>query len=403
MAYFYYIAKNSEGKTIKGMVEAAQIESANDVLREKQLIVISLEERSGQSLQDRLLVLLNRVKAKDIAFFARQLAVLINATIPMVRSLKTLARQTSNTTLKTVVNDIAAEVDGGAKLSQSMAKYPNIFDSFFVHMIRAGETTGRLDSVLEYLAEQKEKDYELRSRIRGAMIYPAFILTTMIGIGVVMMVYVVPRLADIIVQGGSDLPIATKLLLGVSSLIVNYWWLIILFGILLGVGYYFYTRTPQGRFYVDLLKIKLPVLGPLNQKIALTRFAMSFSNLLSSGVPVTKALDIVGDIVGNAVYKELITKTIVEVESGNSIASVFVHSTNVPPIIPQMISVGEETGKLDDILKKLAAFYTKEVETAVAALTSIIEPMIIIVLGVAAGIMVAGILTPIYNITSSYG
>ncbi len=261
-------------------------------------------------------------------------------------------------------------------------------------MIRAGETTGRLDKVLEYLAEQKEKDYNLRSRIRGAMIYPAFILGTMVVIGVVMMVYVVPKLADIITQGGGEIPLTTKILLGTSSLLVDFWWLLLIFVV--------YIKTTQGRYYYDLLKIKLPVLGKLYRRVLLTRFSMSLSNLLASGVPVTKSLQIVADIVDNSVYYELIQKTIIEVESGNSIASVFMHDKHVPPIVSQMMSIGEETGKIDGILLKLADFYTKQVENAINSLTSIIEPLVIIFLGLGAALIVTGILTPMYNATSSF-
>lgn len=403
MALFSYTAKTSIGKTVKGTVEAPLLEGANDLLRERQLIVLKIKPLNDQDILEKFNNFLNRVSAKDITFFARQLSVLIEASVPVVRSLRVLIKQTKNEYFKKVIADIAAEVDGGAKLSQALNRYPRIFDQFFVHMIRAGETTGRLDKVLLYLADQKEKDYSLRSRIRGAMIYPAFIMATMVGIGVIMMVYVVPRLTSLITESGGQIPITTRILLVTSSLIVNFWWAIILLAILFSVGIYFYIRTEQGRYYFDLLKIKLPVLGPLYQRILLTRFSMSLANLLTSGVPVTRSLQISGDIVNNSVYHELIRKTVVEVESGNSIASVFIHSTHVPAIVSQMLSVGEETGRLDSILQKLADFYTQEVESAISSLTSLIEPLILIVLGVAAGIMVTGILSPIYNISSSVG
>lgn len=403
MALFTYTAKTNAGKTVKGTVEAPLLEGANDLLRERQLIVLKIKPLNDQDILEKFNNFLNRVSAKDITFFARQLSVLIEASVPVVRSLRVLIKQTKNEYFKKVIADIAAEVDGGAKLSQALNRYPRIFDQFFVHMIRAGETTGRLDKVLLYLADQKEKDYSLRSRIRGAMIYPAFILATMVGIGVIMMVYVVPRLTSLITESGGQIPFTTKILLGTSALIVNFWWAIILLIILFSVGIYFYIKTEQGRYYFDLLKIKLPVLGPLYQRILLTRFSMSLANLLTSGVPVTRSLQISGDIVNNSVYHELIRKTVVEVESGNSIASVFIHSSHVPAIVSQMLSVGEETGRLDSILQKLADFYTQEVENAISSLTSLIEPLILIVLGVAAGIMVTGILSPIYNISSSVG
>lgn len=401
MALFAYSARQSDGHAVKGTVEAPNLETATELLRDQQLIVLRLKQKAN-SLNWRFLQnLLNRVSVKDITFFSRQLAVLISATIPLVRALKILVRQTRTEVLKRIIADIAAEVDGGAKLSQAMARYPQAFDQFFIHMVRAGETTGRLDDVLQYLATQKEKDYALRSRIRGAMIYPSFIVATMIGIGTLMMVFVVPRLSAIITQGGGELPLPTQILLGTSWVLSNYWLLIlvIIFGLIIATVVY--GQTLAGRYYIDAIRLRLPVFGPLYQKIILTRFSVSLSNLLASSVPVTQALTIVADVVGNAQYHEVLMQTITEVEGGNSIASVFAHSKIVPPIVAQMLSIGEETGRLDDILKKLSEFYTAEVETGVATLTSLIEPIIIVLLGIGAAIMVTGILLPIYSITNS--
>ncbi|EKD76565.1 MAG: hypothetical protein ACD_43C00058G0003 [uncultured bacterium] len=280
-------------------------------------------------------------------------------------------------------------------------KYPKIFDQFFIHMVRSGETTGRLDKVLDYLANQKEKDYSLRSRVRGAMVYPAFIISVMGVVGVVMMVYVLPQLTGILTQNGATLPLTTRVLMGISDFMMNDWWLILLVLIVGITGVVLYVRTENGNYAFDYLKIRLPILGPIYQRITLSRFCISLSNLLASGVTLPTSLGIVGDIVDNAVYRGIIQRTIHEVESGNSISSVFVHQDVIPPILTQMVSVGEETGRLDDILSKLGDFYNKEVDAAIAVLTSLIEPLIIIILGIGAGFMVTGILTPIYNATTS--
>lgn len=403
MATFSYLGKYASGQTVSGVVEAKSIEEAKALLRERALQVITLKEKLQTGFISGIEGLLNRVTAKDITFFSRQFSVLINASIPIVRALKTLTRQTTNTRFKLVIADIAAAVEGGAKLSQAMAHYPKIFDQFFVHMVRAGETTGRLDQVLEYLADEKEKDYGLKSRIRGAMIYPAVILTAMIIIGALMMIYVVPKLAEVITQGGGELPWTTKLLLSTSYVMSHYWWLMLFLLAVASVSVYLYAHTVSGLYYLDHLKLKLPVLGKLNQQIALTRFAVSLSNLLASGVPVVRSLEIAADIVGNTVYKELIQKAVVEVQGGNPIATVFMHQKNIPTIVPQMIAIGEETGKLDEILKKLANFYNREIDSTLSALTSLIEPMVIILLGIGAAIIVTGILLPIYSATSTIG
>lgn len=401
MSQFVYTAKNSEGVAAKGTVEASTLDVAADVLRERQLIVLSLREKTPYSLTNPLRQLLNRVSQKEVTFFSRQLAVMTSATIPMVRALRALTRQTSNEYFRMVVANIASDVDGGTKLSQALAKYPHIFDPFFIHMIRSGETTGRLDKVLDYLAVQKEKDYNLYSRVRGALIYPAFIMTVMIIVGVLMMIFVLPPLADILTQAGAKLPFTTRILLDTSYVFRHYWWLMIILIILAGVIIGSYIRTPHGRYGFDYLKIKLPILGPIYQRIALSRFCISLANLLGSGVTLPTSLGIVGDIMNNVVYREIIQRTIHEVESGNAISSVFVHYPVIPAIVTQMISVGEETGRLDDILDKLGQFYNKEVDNSLAILASLIEPVVIVLLGVAAGIMVSGILIPIYSATST--
>ncbi len=401
MPHFSYTAKNSEGQAIKGTVEASSYDTATDELRERQLIVLSLKAKSDTNIVEWFRQQVYRVSVKEITFFSRQLAVMIGATIPVVRSLRALTRQTKNEYFQVVIADIASDVDGGAKLSQALMKYPKIFDQFFIHMVRSGETTGRLDKVLDYLANQKEKDYSLRSRVRGAMVYPAFIISVMGVVGVVMMVYVLPQLTGILTQNGATLPLTTRVLMGISDFMMNDWWLILLVLIVGITGVVLYVRTENGNYAFDYLKIRLPILGPIYQRITLSRFCISLSNLLASGVTLPTSLGIVGDIVDNAVYRGIIQRTIHEVESGNSISSVFVHQDVIPPILTQMVSVGEETGRLDDILSKLGDFYNKEVDAAIAVLTSLIEPLIIIILGIGAGFMVTGILTPIYNATTS--
>ncbi|MFA5995112.1 MAG: type II secretion system F family protein [Patescibacteria group bacterium] len=401
MANFTYTAKYQTGQTVSGTVEANTLSDAQQLLQDRQLIVIAVKEQPQSILVNTIKSWLAHVSVKEIAFFARQFAVLINASIPVVRALKTLTKQIDNPTFKLAVADIAAAVEGGAKLSVAMARYPKIFDQFFVNMIKAGETTGRLDKVLEYLAEQKEKDYSLKSRIRGAMIYPIVIISAMVVIGAIMMIYVVPKLAEVITQSGSELPWTTKILLSTSYILAHYWWLILFLLALIIVAVAAFARTDQGAYYLDQWKLKIPVLGKLYQQIALTRFAISLSSLLSSGVPVTKSLEISADVVDNLVYQTLIRKAVKEVEGGNSIATVFMHDKNIPVIMPQMMTVGEETGRLDEVLNKLAQFYTREVDGMLATLTSLIEPVVIIALGIGAGIMVTGILMPIYTASSN--
>ncbi len=400
MSQFQFSARNNEGQAISGVVEAATVEAAAEVLRERQLLVVNLREKTTHTLVEYINQWLNRISHKEITFFARQLAVMVGATIPMVKALRVLSRQTNNEYFRTLLSRIAADVDGGSKLSQALAKYPKIFDAFFIHMIRSGETTGRLDKVLEYLAIQKEKEFNLRGRVRGAMIYPIFIVSVMLIVSIVMLIFVVPSLTSIFAGTGVPLPWTTQLLVNISAGLRTFWWLVILLVVVLAVGLNTYIRTPQGQYAFDLAKIKMPIFGRIYQQIALSRLCVSLAQLLGSGVSLPRSLTIVADVINNRVYHDILQHAIREVESGHPLSASFGHYTIIPPILTQMTSVGEETGRLDEILSKLGQFYSQEVDNNLAILTSLIEPIIIILLGLAAGILVTGILSPIYQAAS---
>lgn len=401
MAIYDYKAKDKKGETVTGAVEAPTDQVATELLKEKDLIILSLSERKKITLIQTSLGFLHRVPHKQVLIFSRQLAVMISATVPIVKALKILTKQTENVTFKIILSEISDEVDGGAKLSASLARYPQVFDDFFVHMIRSGETMGKLDETLNYLADQKEKDYDLTSKIKGAMIYPVFILFGLLVVGIVMMIFVIPKLTAVLQESGAALPIATRLLIGTSNFLQNFWWIIIISIIVLGVAYRLYYRTPKGRIQIDYLKLKLPIFGNIYKKIYLTRFCRSFANLITSGIPLSRALEIVADVVGNNTFKDLTLKTIKEVEDGNSVSTVFSKSKVVPIMLTQMLNVGEQTGRLDKILAKLADFYAKEVENLVANLVSLIEPMIIALLGAAVALLVVAILLPLYSLSNA--
>lgn len=401
MAVFDYKAKDLEGNTATGIVEAPSEAVAQDVLKERQLVVLSLKERKRMRLFQSTLGFLNRVPRRDVALFARQLAVMISATVPIVQALRILTKQTENVNFKIIISEIADEVDGGAKLSATLARYPTIFSDFFIHMVRAGETTGKLDETLNYLADQEEKDYDLTSKIKGAMTYPIFILGALVIVGVLMMIFVIPRLSGILEESGQELPPMTKLLIGTSTFLQNFWWVFLLLIVGGTIAYRFAARTDEGKRQIDRAKMRAPVFGTIFQHIYLVRFSRSLSTLVSSGIPITQSLTIVSDVVGNSVYKELTLETIKEIEAGNSISTVFNRSKEIPIMLSQMLSVGEQTGKLDMILDRLAAFYARELENLVANLVSLIEPLILLVMGGAVAILVVAILLPLYNLSSA--
>jgi len=401
MPFFDYIAVNDACEEVSGVVDGANEDVALDTLTDQGLLVLSLQSRDHKKGFSTEITLFQRVKVKDVVIFSRQLAVMVSATLPVVQAIRILVNQIENVALKIVASEVADDVDGGARLSDALAKHPKVFSNFYVSMVRSGETAGKMDEVLNYLADQQEKDFDLMSKTRGAMIYPAFILFGLLVVGFLMMVFVVPKLTAILEESGGELPLATNVLIKTSDVFSSFWWVFILIVVGLYVGLKYYRKTEAGKKQTDYLVLKAPMFGPLIfQKIYLVRFTRSLATLVTGGVSITEALKIAGDVVGNAVYKDVITKTIKEVEDGNSIASVFRDSSVVPNMVSQMLAVGEQTGRIDMVLTKISDFYSREVDNAVANLVTLIEPLILMVMGVAVGFMVAAILLPLYNMTS---
>ncbi len=401
MSLFEYQAKNIEGQTIRGMVEAVSHEEAVEILIDRSLTPLTIKERRLGRFSFLSMIQIGRIKSKDLVIFSRQLAVMAAATLPLVQALRILEKQTTNPKLRMIVSEIADEVEGGAKLSATLVKYPNVFSSFYVSMITSGETSGKLDEVLTYLADEQEKSYDLMSRIRGAMIYPAFILSGLVIVAGVMMVYVVPKLTTILQEAGTELPLSTKILIGISSFLANWWWLLIVVvaGLIILLNLYF--RTPQGRYLWHIAQLKIPIVGTIYKHIYLVRFTRSMYTLIVGGVPLTKSLEIVASVVDSAVFEDILKRTIKEVEDGNSVASIFSQTDIVPSMVSQMMIVGEKTGRLEEIFKRLADFYTREVNNLVSNLVTLLEPMIMLVMGVGVGFMVAAILLPMYRLSSA--
>ncbi|OGY45019.1 MAG: hypothetical protein A2744_02750 [Candidatus Buchananbacteria bacterium RIFCSPHIGHO2_01_FULL_44_11] len=400
MPYFHYKARSENSETVEGTIQAASADVAAEILDDKNLTILDLTEEKGTFFQSSLKIF-NRVKVKDLVIFSRQLSVLVSATIPLVQGLRVLVAQTVSPVLKSIVSEVADDVEGGAKLSAALGRHPQAFSNFFVSIIKAGETSGKLDEVLNYLADQQEKDYDLNSKIKGAMIYPAFILTGLFVVGALMMIVVVPQLTEVLEETGAELPTSTKILIAVSDFLAAFWWLLGLGIIAFIAGLKVVIKTKAGHYYFDYFKLKIPILGKLFQKIILVRFTRSLNTLLTGGVVLAKSLEIVADVSGNEVYKKLILNTVREVEDGNPIAAAFLNSKEVPLMVSQMLNLGEKTGRLDDILDKLSNFYNREVDNMVSNLVSLIEPLVMVLMGVAVGLLVSAIILPMYNLASS--
>jgi len=400
MGLYKYKALDMTGKALSGLVEANSEDVAADTLREKGYSIVSLYlESSGEKAKGAFVI--DRIKPKDMVMFSRQFSVLISANVAIVQSLKILVEQVENLKLKMVLSEIVDEIDGGSSLSESLAKRPKIFDNFFVNIVRSGESSGKLDEVLEYLADEIEKSYDMMGKIKGAMIYPAFVLTGLMGIGVFVIMFIIPKLTGILEETGTELPIATKILIGLSDFLQIYWFLILMFFLVLFVSFKLALKTELGKMIFDNTVIRLPIFGRLFKLIYLTRFTRSFNTLLLGGVTITNGLKITSGIVGNVVYSDLIDKTIVSIEDGHSISEEFSQSKQIPKMVSQMMSIGEKTGKLDMILGKITEFYTREIDNIVANLMTLMEPIIMVVMGVAVGTMVAAVILPMYNMAAT--
>lgn len=400
MPYFKFSAMNADNQLVSGIVEAETETAAIREVKDQGMEVVSIAPRKV-ALSQVNIDFLQRVSTKDIVVMSRQLSTMVDATLPLVQALRILVKQTSNPKLANIVSQIADDVEGGARLSVAFGKHPKLFTEFYLSIIKSGETSGQLAEVLGYLADQLEKDYDLRSRIRGAMIYPAFIMSGLLGVGTLMMIYVVPRMTDILKETGAELPITTRILIAVSDWLVVYWWLA---GILLVsaiVGFRLALNIKKFRYIVDWVKLHTPIFGPLFKRIYVVRMSQSLGTLTAGKVPLVDALEVVRDIVGNEIYRDLINETIAEVRDGNSIATVFIKSKDVPDMLSQMLSVGEETGRIDDILERVTNFYSREIDNLVANLVTLIEPLVMIVMGLAVGVMVAAIILPIYTISTA--
>ena len=395
--FFKYKIKTDKEEIIEGEIEIGDEKLATEILSKKGTIIF-LKEKKRRFFG---LPFFQKIKSKDLVIFSRQLAVMVSTAMPLVKAFESLAEQTSQPSLKKIIIEIKEDIKGGMRLSASLRKFPQVFNSLFVNMVKTGETVGKLDEVLNYLADEQEKDYELRNKIKGALIYPLIIFCLVVVVLVIMMTFIIPRLSSLIIETGMQLPITTRILIGLSNFFVKYWWLV--FGILISAIFLFkkITQRGKGREILDRMKIKLPIFGEIFQKIYLIQFSRSLSTLLTGGTPLILALKVVEDVVPNTLYKELISQTSKEVEEGRSIATAFSKSKEIPAMISQMLVVGEQTGQIDLVLNKMANFYAREVEGLIGRLASLMEPLIIIFLGFGVAIMVSAIILPIYNLASA--
>lgn len=400
MKKFQYKARTEEGKTIAGLVEAVNQKEAARILRERKFVPFYLKEK-GQDDFSSLLIAFQRVSSKDIAEFTRQLATMITSGLTIIKCLNILQDQ-SKPALAKILAEVVKDIEGGSSLYDALAKHPKAFSKIYLALIKSGEASGALDEVLKRMASSLEKQEEFKRKVRGAMIYPIIVVTGMVAVIFIMMIYVVPKLTSMYEEFGTTLPIATQILIALSKFMSRFWF--IFFALVGGAifGFQTWRKTSLGRNQVDRFILRLPIVGILKTKIILTEITRTFSMLLAAGVTIIETLNIVAEAANSAVFEKSIRKAAKDVEKGLPLTVTFEKFEEYPPIFSQMIAVGEETGKLDETLLKLSQQFEMESEAAVKALTTAIEPLMMIVLGVGVAFIVISIITPIYNLTAQF-
>lgn len=385
-------------------MEAPTLEDAQQALEERQYEVLRIDQQTETgAAASSLMAFLNKVKSKELVGSVRMLSVMVSASVPLTDALRNLARQTKNPYFRRILVDIANEVEGGAKLSDAMERYPGTFSAFFTNMIRSGETTGQLADVMNYLADQQERDYDTRSKLRGALTYPIFVLTSMGIVGVVMLVYVLPKLTKTLIEAGAELPLPTRMLIATSDFAVAWWWLILIGLAIFGTVFYFWEKTPYGRYTWDSILLRVPVMGSLISDMYLVRFTQAMSTLMKGGLTITQSLEVTAGVMDNHVWKKMVLDTIQSVNDGEPLTAVMARSKVVPSMAVQMLTVGEEAGKMNEVLTRLSDFYQRSLANTSANMLSLLEPMIMIVLGLGVGVMVSAIMLPLYNLSSGTG
>ncbi|CAD7771499.1 MAG: Type II secretion system protein F [Candidatus Methanoperedenaceae archaeon GB50] len=402
MPVFVWEGKRPDGKVVRGELEASNIGIVKLRLKREDIVPTKIRPKT-KGFSDYLVFLQGRVKEKEIVLFIRQFGTMLNAGVPVVRALDVLAAQQSNKLFKKILQDIKTDVEGGSTLADAFSKYPRHFDELFVNMIAAGETGGVIDQALDRLGNYREKALALKRKVKGAMVYPLITLAVALTVLIVILIYVIPAFESIFSAFGAALPAPTQFVINLSNWFRKYMGYIFLVMIGLGIALKLFKRTEKGNFMFDQLLLKIPLIGVLLQKTAIARFSRTLSTMLQSGVPILQSLDIVAKTSGNKVIEKKLLEVKLEVSRGQSLAAPMAQAKIFPPLVVQMTAVGEETGELENMLSKIADFYEAEVDAAVEALTSMLEPMMIVFLGGLIGGLVVALYLPIFKLGAVVG
>jgi type IV pilus assembly protein PilC len=397
---FTYTALDAQGNARKGEIDTVNVDAAISSLQSRGLLISSIHEANKGSFFSRRLTFFESVSSKELVILSRQIATLFEANVSALRVFRMLGEATVKPLLRDVLLAVSNDIQGGSSIADALGKHPKIFSEFYVNMVAAGEESGRLREVFLYLADYLDRTYAVASKARSALVYPAFVVVTFIGVMILLLTKVIPGMTAILTETGQQLPLYTRAVIGVSKFFTNYGLYMLILLVVGGILLWRSQKTEEGRLRLDTLKLAIPYVGHLFRMLYLSRLADNMHTMLISGIPMLRAIETTSSVVGNRVYQMILAECVEAVKGGTAVSDAFGRYQEMPVILVQMIRVGEETGELGKILKTLADFYRREVDNAVDALVSLIEPALIILLGGGVGIVVASVLIPIYNIAT---
>ncbi len=403
MLFTYKAIEEKTGAEQQGTIEAVSIDIAISGLQRRGFVLSSIHPAGeGGSILDRSITVFDHIKNRDIVILSRQIATLFQAQVSALRVFRLLASEVESTPLRKILEQVAEDLQGGSAISKALSKHPKAFSSFYVNMVKSGEESGKLDSVFVYLADYLDRTYEVTSKAKNALIYPAFVIFTFFAVMILMLTLVIPKISTILLDSGAEIPIYTKIVIALSDFFVNYGLPMSVLGAF-GIGLLIkFLRGASGGESFDAFKISVPYVGTLYNKLYLSRIADNLSTMLTSGIPMLRALEITTEVVGNKIFEHALQDTFEKVKAGAPLSDALQEHPEIPNIMTQMIRVGEESGNMGEILGTLAKFYEREVSNAVDTLVGLIEPAMIVALGVGVGVLLASVLMPIYNVASTF-
>jgi type IV pilus assembly protein PilC len=398
---FKYKAIDTDGSKKEGTIEAVSIEVAIGSLQKRNLVLSDITPVEDRSFLERKISFFDRVTSKDIVILSRQMSTLFEAQVSALRVFELLSSQSEKPSIRRKLGEIASELQGGSTISDALAKHPEMFSAFYVNMVKSGEESGKLDQTLLYLADYLDRTHEVTSKVKGALVYPAFIVFTFFAVMILMFTVVIPKISSILTDSGQAIPIYTQVVLGVSTFFVDYGLFLLILLVIGGFFLWRYSRTEAGKYAFDGFKLSLPAINVLYRKLYLSRIADNMNVMLLSGIPIVRGLELTSKIVENKIYEDLLLQSMEDVKTGSSISDALMRSKEIPGIFIAMVKIGEETGQLGNILKTLASFYRREVVNAIDTVVGLIEPVMIVFLGFGVAFLLASVLVPIYNISSA--